>query len=470
MSSPVGNTQLTAPVHVSRVADAMRLLWPVLFSGILAVAVWRVGVVVVAALAGVVVASWLAYRFRAATTMTLLLVTLLPLLLQMTGLLPDTWDLIGSGVRFGDLILAGMAGATAMMLLNGGIERARSRVLARVFALMVVVLLISALRNWGAYGISAFGELRFRYLILALPMYLAIGLDREGVRRAIARSLAWFPLLGVVAFLPIVGSTKGWAIGAASRFYPSAISLAVLFSVIWISMSHRETSRKSTISTYAVFAVAALVIVADSHRSVWLVAAACVLLLTWLGVIHIGRIWSWGLLAVTLAVAVVSILSLSGLDVLQYLAIRGQAFVNPSADQTSYWRLVVWKAYLQPWLQSPLLGEGLGGYWNIYVPELDTAVATFPHSMYVQTLVKLGAVGMATLLAWFAAAWRVLVRTIRRAPGSVGSRSPLVVMGILAVASSLVYGTVYTLDFWNLAWIGVGLAEVLNRSEKAVVV
>ena len=45
---------------------------------------------------------------------------------------------------------------------------------------------------------------------------------------------------------------------------------------------------------------------------------------------------------------------------------------------------------------SPIIGEGFGGYWGLSGMPGDLGVQ--PHNLYVQTLVKLGAVGMVLYL------------------------------------------------------------------------
>ena len=44
------------------------------------------------------------------------------------------------------------------------------------------------------------------------------------------------------------------------------------------------------------------------------------------------------------------------------------------------------------------MGEGFGGYWKIYIPELGQELDVSPHSLYVQTLVKTGVIGLGLYL------------------------------------------------------------------------
>lgn len=119
---------------------------------------------------------------------------------------------------------------------------------------------------------------------------------------------------------------------------------------------------------------------------------------------------------------------------------------------------------MQPFLQDPLFGQGFGGYWDVYVPELGARVITSPHSVYVQTLVKVGLVGLASLLAWFGVCIRLLAQVVVLRDGGNSPQWVLVVMGLVAIAATLAYGSVYALDFWPLAWLGLGLAERLHSN------
>jgi hypothetical protein len=73
---------------------------------------------------------------------------------------------------------------------------------------------------------------------------------------------------------------------------------------------------------------------------------------------------------------------------------------------------------------------------------------------------------MMALLAWFGAAASALVAQIKRAASESTSARALALMGLLGVAASLTFGTVYALDFWPLAWIGIGLAAVFSPESE----
>jgi len=421
------------------------------------------------AIAAAIVMSWIAYRFPVAVTLSLTLVILTSQLFQMLNLLPEGWDILGGGIRASDFVLVGMWGASAALILRRT-RQSRDEGLIIVASLVLVGLLVVAVtRNWGAYGLSALGEFRFRYLILGLPVYLALSLRSARSRIQLATLFAWAPVVGVLAVLPLAGALRGWALDEASRFYPSAISLALLFGAIWFGLTEHYPHKVERVWVkYGALLLVSLIVVKDAHRSVWLVAGVSLALLILLRVIKVGRLWSWGLIALAGSIVVISVLGLLGSDPIGYVATRGTAFLRPADDPTTYWRLATWKAYGASILRSPLLGQGFGGYWDVYVPEMGARITISPHSVYVQTLVKLGFLGMAAILAWFGFAARALLRASERASSAAGRSRMMTVMGLIGVVGSLAYGTVYALDFWALGWIGVGLASALHSEEAEV--
>lgn len=468
MSEVLDRHDSTRAPGIASARTVLARYWPVGVSIVLALGVYRMGVTVFVAVSAAIAASFLAYRFRLSAVLALLLSVLIPQLALTVDLLPDNWDALGGGVRIADLILVGMWGASAALLVSRRHRFRSENIFIGISLGLAALLFVAVARNWSAYGLSALGEFRFRYLILGLPVFLALGLDSPRSRLLAARLLAWAPVVGVSVMLPVVGALRGWGLGEASRFYPSAISLALLLAAIWIGLSS-EGSHGGVAPglAYGAFTLIALVILKDAHRSVWLVAGVSLLMLVWLRVIKIQRLWVWAPLAL-IGGTLVIVLSASGANPVDYVVARGQAFLDPASDPTSNWRLMVWKAYSAVLRNNPLFGQGFGGYWDVYVPEFGARVITSPHSMYAQTLVKTGLVGMLALLGWFAVSLRALVRSRSQIVPIARPGQEMIVLGVVAIGASLAYGTVYALEFWPLAWMGLALAEKF-RGEAAMI-
>jgi len=66
--------------------------------------------------------------------------------------------------------------------------------------------------------------------------------------------------------------------------------------------------------------------------------------------------------------------------------------------QTGYWRFYQAKAALRLALKKPLFGYHLGGYFDFFIPELNTKNSAPPHNQYILILLKTGMIGLVLLL------------------------------------------------------------------------
>jgi len=426
--------------------------------------------VVIAGVAAAIAVSWAAYRLPQTFVVGALLTGMVPQVLQMTTVLPTEWMTLPGGARLEDLFLVGMAGAAAWCIASRG-WRAGTSPWARAAIASAVLFfgwaLLEVARNLGTYGISALGEFRFRYLIIALPLFVAVRLSDEGSRRRMATFLWGASVPLVLAAIPVIGALKGWGIGAESRYLPASISLALLYGVAWMLIASRAgVLRVPTFLIALMTILGGVMVFVDSHRSVWLVLLVLVLAFLLLGELQLRRAWAWGLATVSI-IGVVAIVAMSGgVDPLAYLSTRGGALVDPLSDPTSAWRIYLWQANLNELAASPFLGSGLGGFWNVYVPELAANVTVSPHSLFVQTAVKLGAVGLALYLWVSVTAARVLIKARSVADRLGASDRVLVVAGIAACAGSLAFHLTYSLEYAGLTWIGLGLAAAMGAEAQ----
>lgn len=80
--------------------------------------------------------------------------------------------------------------------------------------------------------------------------------------------------------------------------------------------------------------------------------------------------------------------------------------INITEDETGSWRLLVQAVAIEQGMQSPIIGQGFGGYFDYYIPELNQTYNFPPHSIYVFLFQKTGIVG---LLAYIMALIALLV-------------------------------------------------------------
>ena len=128
----------------------------------------------------------------------------------------------------------------------------------------------------------------------------------------------------------------------------------------------------------------------DSHRSVWLAAVVLLTCLLLAGRLRAGASTRVGIITGTVLALVLLFSSLLRPGTLANVLQRAGAMINPAGDLTSSWRLGLWAANLSRWRQHPLAGDGFGGYYAGNVAQGVTSTLT-PHSVYVETLVAMGA-------------------------------------------------------------------------------
>ena len=138
---------------------------------------------------------------------------------------------LGGGVRLTDLLLCGLAVAASIRLLNPA-SREKMGMLLTAAACFSVWLLLEVLRNYPSVGLSAFGEVRTRYLILILPFFAAVSLRDK---RAVKSMLNVFVFIGLVLpiiLTPLVLYLNGWALSAKGSIYNAQISLGILLCLL----------------------------------------------------------------------------------------------------------------------------------------------------------------------------------------------------------------------------------------------
>ena len=325
-------------------------------------------------------------------------------------------------------------------------------------------IILEVARNVTTYGLSAAGEFRYRYLVLAMPAYIALSFTRVEQRRHLVHAAILTATVLTLCFVPLIGLTKGWAVGPESRFLPAVLSVGLVLGWTALFLAVRAGVIRISTTLVWLFAlpVAGLVLV-DGHRSVWLVALAIPLTLLVLGELVSARVTGWLVpVGAVVGLIVVGLLAV-GVNPVPYVETRAEAFTAPASDTTAIWRRTQWQAQLQVWRQNPVVGQGFGGYWS--AGEAYGSADVSPHSLYVQTLVKLGIVGLGLLVALGISIAVVLAQALgnlRRLRRRDSVDYVLVVMGLIALAAVFVYGVAYALDYYALLFVGLGLAAAVH--------
>ncbi len=172
-----------------------------------------------AVLSALMVFTWVGYVAPGVMTALLLAVGVAPLALVMIPGFPGDAALVVGGLRPLDGVLAGMCGAVVIRVLLPGVSGSRFALSLRlVVGALSTWIMLEAVRNFDLYGLSAFGEMRTRYLLLIIPVYMAAFGREAGYRRRTELMTVGATLVFAVLCLPLIGGFKGWGIGPLSRY------------------------------------------------------------------------------------------------------------------------------------------------------------------------------------------------------------------------------------------------------------
>ncbi len=370
---------------------------------------------------------------------------------------------LGRGLSVSDLFLIAMAVVATFRLAHSHTRRRLGLLLFAPVACFALWLAVEAIRNYPSVGLSAPGELRTRYLILILPLFAAVSLRDS---RAVKSALHVFVFVTValpILCAPLVVFLNGWQLGSDSNVYNAHIDMGLLMGllVLWNCSSWVRWPKPLL---YLATAVGGMGIVSDAHRSVW-VAAILSIAVLWFSRRGFELTLRRALVLLLVALAATLLQLFTPLRVWDTVISRGGAVLT--LQDTAMWRAYVQREALRLFVDSPVTGQGLGLYWNTWVPEFGMVISVFPHSLYVMVLVHLGAVG-AVLLAWLGlATWRTLARplaTLATLPKNAPVPRQLSVMGMACLLGLAGYGTAYGFEAYSLLLLGICLAGVLPRS------
>jgi O-antigen ligase len=410
----------------------------------------------------------IAYRLPLLTVLTLIVIVILPSIFQMIPGFSYLWMDIGGGIRIQDVIMVSMLGAVFIKMFFSTRKKIPQNKLG--LSLFVILfglwILFEIVRNVGMYGLSAPGEFRFRYLILSIPLYVCIFFDQEEKRRSLFKILIVSALFVPILCIPIIGHLKGWSVGGGSRFFSSAISLGLLYGLIGLSLGMKyNLIRINGVLFWAMIFSVGLMILFDTHRSVWLAASVTAFILFIMKELPYRNIMTWLLLiiisgVIMYAVAAAFIKSSTGTTPVDFIIERSSDIVKFGEDynNNAAWRVTQWKMQMQKFYASPITGEGFGGYWGLSGKKWDLGVS--PHSLYVQTLVKLGIVGMFLYLVMILKIFNRLRHTIARYKVNRDPEMAILITGLIVLIATHVFYTVYSFEYYSLLFIGLSVASL----------
>ncbi len=381
---------------------------------------------------------------------------------------------VGITIYLPDLVLGGVAVVALLRAFSPASGPLRSASFL-IFVLIVGLNLAQGLLQFkGAAGAAA----RPTFYALASTAYvLSFAMDSERLM-TLFKALAWGALamaavvllrwaavwLDIRELLPEDGSFQPQG-HSVWRVVASAESL--LMAEVALSFWFFAAVAPGLAGMRLAALVLLVVTVALQHRSVWLAAAAGMLVSLW----HIDRIekrvsrWMLPMLAVS---AVVLALMLANPERPSSLALpRGDVAADISASArdavalrgTAADRLSSWRQLLDQWAASGPRGLALGAPFGTSMERYSSddigarKIAYQPHNFYVEVLVSHGLLGLLVFLAMYSAALRAAWRLRGDAQRGLAAHWLLVLL-----VCQLVYYLTYGIDFMQSLVLGAALA------------
>lgn len=336
--------------------------------------------------------------------------------------------------------------------------------------LFVLILLFGAYfffeigRNYTQYGASAPGEVRFRYFYLIPPLYIALFFNTEKSRRTLLKVLLLSSFLGGLFVFYIEFFSDIARIFQEGHFVGVNISLGIAYGFLAFYLSRRYHLLKTNVFVFFLIAIATFIsIICDQTRSVWLVCLVLIALLVISKEILRNRFSVFVLVLSVISLAYF-VMTEAGADIARYLGIRALGLTNPMEDPNASWRIFLWQAYINRIWEAPILGEGFGGHWDIYVPELGQRVTVAPHNFYVMTLVKMGIAGLALYLTIVITIGKKYMLWLRSAKRINNKEIPLVLTALMILIANHFFYMVFSSDYYAWIFIGLGMAVVRNSN------
>lgn len=274
------------------------------------------------------------------------------------------------GVYAADLIAFWVMGGVMVGQLASGRRLFVSTPLNRPILLVLTIFALS-LANVHELRPGVVNWLRHVQL-LTLCLAIATVVERRDIKHLLNFMLVLtfiFSVVNIASFLATGGTVR--VFGPAHAFFAAFLSMAILHSFVYVLLASKPISRLRWAAVAAVYIGAQI---ATQTRASWLqvataTAVLAVILWRWAGRRHRPEIRRRMLLA-SVAMVLVAAIFLSG--AIPFLAQPAGRIHRMLAGNsfTIHTRLFLWKIGFQAFLDSPLLGTGLGQVqrWDEFVP------------------------------------------------------------------------------------------------------
>jgi uncharacterized MnhB-related membrane protein len=387
--------------------------------------------------------------------------------LVLALLLLDEANLIETAVDFGPIRVQA-TDVVFVLLLTAAVARLLR--LDRLTTAQRLLLVFGVLTVWALVrGITPFGipaavnEARKFLWFTGVALYFATAeLQRDLMERLGRLVLIAGGMLAAFTIIRWAGSVAGMNGGFFGRdddlrVLPAALALLIAQAAM-IAFPYL-VDRTAGWRRYVAPSLLVLVVLLQ-HRTVWIVTAVGVALLFY-------RERAIARRALTILLTVIGLLAVLSFTLLDSPDVQLGEQLASSAQSTGTfeWRYDGWRALLDDsGPESPVevvVGLPFGSGWERTLPSGHTIESHIsPHNFYLETLLRVGVLGLLLLLTVYVLALRNTAanRTVVSSTG--GLLSPTVINVI--VAAQLLYYITYTPDLAQALFVGVGCAAVVR--------
>ena len=387
----------------------------------------------------------------------------------MKLLIGDGGFSLGLNLSVVDLYFMALSLTLGARLLTGKLAEGGS--LMRAWLLIGCVWGLSFAVGLVKFKTAAGVEFRNSYYMLALMLYLlSFRLDAEQIRRAFNAlyALAWaLIILALLRWAELAAGVPGYWYdrGTPLRVLTSGPTFVIALAALpGLSMWMKLSAPRALQQTLAPFMLLAVLVL--GHRTVWIATLAGLGAAWWLA----GRRRS-GVRSGVMVPLLVGGLALGAVFVLAPKSAVTQEFQRSVAETQSQkstlnWRFDSWQSLVKDWAASgPAVwpaGKPFGSGYRRYIETQRAETEASAHSQYVSLLVR---GGLLVLVAYVASYWIAVRRLLQhgaQAPGWLGADLPAVFL-----AACLVYSIAYSLDFMNMAFVGLAFVIALQTRPQS---
>lgn len=336
------------------------------------------------------------------------------------------------------------------------------------WALAGMLIFLSTLRGLNYFDVGTVGnELRHTeiFYFWSCASYFSSFSRHPDMQERSIRILVWGAVaIAILVFLRWGLEMSGHQITrrlgevGSSPFRVIPANEAMFLVSVMIVMLQHALSNETSKWFWTFLVVLTFQVVLLQHRSVWLAAAAGVLVLAMLDWRGIKKLTPYlPLLIVPAVLGLAALIAQGALD-----GIMTSLTYSTQNVATLSWRQEGWSDLLAQWVNAggfeKLFGQPFGTGFRRHLHSLGTDVAYSPHNSYLTFLFRLGAFGLAAIIVTYVLCFKNMFK-IRRGDGMSANLNYV----IAALAAQLVYFMFYGPNIAQAIFVGIGLSHTIMQ-------